>query len=268
MSALLRRAAIGLALGPLVLGAQTRPVLNPAAGAPVPLSRSRGVIDGIVSDTNLSPLRAAFVSLVGTTVRVGTGPNGRFRITDIPTGQYLVIVKHVGYRPTSGVVDVAPNDTARLSYTLAEAGPTVLQPVVVSKVGVSTRVAGFEERRKLGFGEFMDAADIARKNTVFSTELLRNFTTIDVSQNRNQPVIEYYAMSRREAGSVSVGYCPMQVYLDQVPMPTPFNLDLLPPPRDLAGIEVYAGSSTIPPQFSGFNRGCGVIMVWTKDGAT
>jgi len=60
----------------------------------------------------------------------------------------------------------------------------------------------------------------------------------------------------------------MQVYLDQVPLPSPFNLDLLPPPREIAGIEVYAGSATIPPQFNGMNRGCGVILVWTKDGGT
>ena len=56
----------------------------------------------------------------------------------------------------------------------------------------------------------------------------------------------------------------MTVYIDQAPMPTPFNLDLLPPPKDIGGIEVYGGSSTIPPQFSGPNRGCGVILVWTK----
>ena len=59
----------------------------------------------------------------------------------------------------------------------------------------------------------------------------------------------------------------MQVYLDQVPLPSPFNLDLLPTPKDLAGIEVYAGASTIPAQFAGYNRGCGVILVWTKAGS-
>ena len=58
----------------------------------------------------------------------------------------------------------------------------------------------------------------------------------------------------------------MQVLVDEVPMPSPFNLDLLPPPRDLAGIEVYAGPATTPPRFSGMDRGCGVILVWTKSG--
>jgi hypothetical protein len=58
----------------------------------------------------------------------------------------------------------------------------------------------------------------------------------------------------------------MTVYIDNVPMPSPFNLDLLPSPREMMGIEVYAGSATIPPQFAGFGTSCGVILVWTKDG--
>jgi hypothetical protein len=58
----------------------------------------------------------------------------------------------------------------------------------------------------------------------------------------------------------------MTVFVDNIAMPTPFNLDLLPSPRNLMGIEVYNGAATMPPQFSGMNRGCGVILVWTKDG--
>src|SRR5215212_5065978 len=83
------------------LGAQAQP----------PAPRRVGTIDGIVSDTNLVPLQAAFVSVLGTKLRVGTGPNGRFRITKVPAGQYLVIVKRIGYRPTSAVIDVPATDT-------------------------------------------------------------------------------------------------------------------------------------------------------------
>ena len=28
------------------------------------------------------------------------------------------------------------------------------------------------------------------------------------------------------------------------------------------------GAATIPPEFNGYNRGCGVILVWTKEGGT
>jgi hypothetical protein len=35
------------------------------------------------------------------------------------------------------------------------------------------------------------------------------------------------------------------------PVPTPFDLDMLPSPRDLQAIEVYSGSATIPPRYQG-----------------
>lgn len=237
-----------------------RPRPDTARSAP-----SYGVIDGIVSDTNLVPVRGAFVSILSSKIRVGTGPNGRFRINKVPPGQYLVIVKRGGFRPTSSVVDVPATDTVRLSYTLTE-DVTQLAPIAITATQVSARTREFESRRKLGFGEFMDQAEIERKNAVFATELFRKFGTLNVSPSRTSALTEYFPLSKREGGSTSLGACPMTVYLDQVPLPTPFNLDLLPSPKEIAGIEVYAGAATIPPQFSGYNRGCGVILVWTRDG--
>jgi len=231
-------------------------------------TRSFGTIDGIVSDTNLVPLHAAFVSILGTPLRVGTGPNGRFRITRLPAGEYLLVVKRVGYRPVSSVIDVAASDTLRVSYTLAEVSQavTTLNPVVVTEPSNSERLAGFDSRRKLGVGQFLTLDEINRANTVYTTELMRKFTSVNVSPDHSSAITQYYALSAREGGNPSMGACPMQVYLDQVPLPSPFNLDLLPTPKDLYGIEVYAGASTTPPQFSGPNRGCGVILVWTKAG--
>jgi hypothetical protein len=229
-------------------------------------TRGLGTIDGVVSDTNLVPLHAAFISIVGTSLRIGTGPNGRFRITKLPAGQYLVIVKRVGYRPTSGVIEVPASDTLRLAYTL-EPIVTTLAPVVVAEKPFSLRMGEFAARRRAGFGEFMTQEQIEAKNPVYATELFRNFSSINVSPSRTSPLTQWYALSRREGANPSVGACPMTVFLDNVPLPTPFNLDLLPPPKDIGGIEVYAGPSTVPPQFSGLDRSCGVILVWTRDGS-
>lgn len=227
-------------------------------------ARLRGVIDGVVSDTSLNPLQAAFVTVFGTPVRVGTGPNGHFRITSIPAGQYLVLVKRVGYHPASQVIDVPPGDTLRLSYALEKLGANELDPVVVTERAPSMRMAEFEQRRKLGVGEFMTREEIEKHNAVFSTELIRRFKTVNVSPSHTKSQTEYFAISSREGGNPQLGACPMQVYVDQVPLPSPFNLDLLPPPKEIAGIEVYSGAATIPPQFSGMDRGCGVILIWTR----
>jgi len=236
-----------------------------AKSTPTPTSAS-SVIDGIVSDTNLTPLNAAFVSILGTPLRIGTGANGRFRITNVPRGQYLVIVKRVGYRPTSGVIEVPASDTVRLAYTLEPIAVT-LATVTVTEKPFSMRMTEFLARKKLGIGQFMTQEQIEAKNTVYPTELFRMFTSVNVSPNRANGVLtEYYALSHREGANPQLGACPMQVYLDQIPLPTPFNLDLLPPPKDIAAIEVYSGPSTTPPQFAGYNRGCGVILVWTREG--
>jgi hypothetical protein len=248
-----------------VLQGQVRPG-SPPPSPPGQLSRPVGTIDGVVTDTSLVPLQAAFVSILGTKIRVGTGPNGRFRITRIPVGQYLVIVRRVGYRPTSAVVDVSELDTLRLAYALETVNSSTLETVVVTEKAPSQRMLEFESRRKLGMGEFMTAEEIAQRNSVYATELFRKFLTVNVSPSRTSSMTQYFALSRREGGNPSLGACPMQLYLDQVPLPSPFNLDLLPSPKEIAGIEVYAGAATIPLQYKGYDRGCGVILVWTKDG--
>ena len=255
-------ALVTSSVAPCASDAQTvRPGARPDSGT---LTRPRGAIDGVVSDTNLVPLRGAFISILGTKIRVGTGPNGRFRIVDVPTGQYVVIVRRSGYHPTSAVIEVPVTDTLRLAYTLTESH--LLDTVVVTERRMSLRLAEFDARRRRGIGEFMSQEQIERHNSVYATELFRRFQSVNVAPSRTRSMPEYFALSRREGANPSLGACPMQVVLDQVPLPMPFNLDLLPPPRDLAGIEVYAGPSTTPLQFSGYNRGCGVILVWTKDG--
>ncbi len=54
----------------------------------------RGTLDGIVTDTSLAPLSSASVWILGTKLEVSTGDNGRFRITGIPAGTYIVYRGH------------------------------------------------------------------------------------------------------------------------------------------------------------------------------
>jgi hypothetical protein len=252
----------------------TRP--DTATATPEPLSKPHaapakagfGVIDGLVTDTSLVPLRGARVSVLRTSLEVGTGPNGRFRIVDVPSGQYIIIVRRVGFRPSSQVLQVDASDTLRISYTLSEA-PTELAPVTVTTQRQSPRMMEFEARRKAGLGEFMTEDQIDRHNSAFPTELLRMFSSINVTPTSTGGEEIYYPVSARATGggtSTGLAACFMTVYVDNVPMPVPFNLDLLPSPREMAGIEVYAGTATMPIQYAGFGKGCGVILVWTKDG--
>lgn len=228
-----------------------------------------GVIDGIVTDTLLQPLNAADVSVVGAGARVVTGANGRFRLLQVPPGQYLLVVRRIGYAPTSGIVEVPVADTLRLAYTLARS-TFALDTVRTNSRRVTMRMADFEARRMQGMGQFITQEEIERRGSIQTSDFLRYMRGVQVSVNTTQAFAGTQVYSRREGGGFDANqqqqYCPMQVLLDGIILPRYFNLDLLPPPKQIAGIEVYSGAASIPPQFGGVDRRCGVVAVWTRDG--
>jgi hypothetical protein len=227
------------------------------------------VIDGTVTDTLLQPLGSADVSVVGTGARVVTSENGRFLMLQVPPGQYLLVVRRIGYAPTSGIIEVPERDTLRLSYTLVRSS-NLLDTVRVRSSRVTMRMFDFEKRRQQGLGQFITQEEIERRGSIQTSDFLRYMRGVEVSVNTTQAFGGTQVYSRREGGGFDANqqqnYCPMQVLLDGIILPRYFNLDLLPPPKQIAGIEVYSGAATIPPQFGGVDRRCGVVAVWTRDG--
>jgi len=86
------------------------PVRSTAAG--------RGVIDGTVTDTGLSPLTQVTGTLVGTNLSFRTQASGRFRVTDAPAGEYTLLIRKVGYSDLTVRVEVRSDDTTRLAIQL------------------------------------------------------------------------------------------------------------------------------------------------------
>jgi hypothetical protein len=227
------------------------------------------VIDGVVTDTLLQPLGAADVSVVGIGARVVTGDNGRFRMLQVPAGQYLLVVRRIGFAPTSGIIEVPPSDTLRLAYTLLRSA-NLMDTVRVRDRRITMRMLDFEKRRLEGVGQFVTQEEIERRGSLQTSDFLRYMRGVQVSVNTTQMFGGTQVYSRREGGGFDANqqqqYCPMQVYLDGIILPAYFNLDLLPPPKQVAGIEVYSGAATVPPMFSGPDRRCGVVAIWTRDG--
>jgi len=248
------------------LGAQR---INRIGGAPPATTPELGVIDGAVSDTSLRPVAFAEVSILRTDIKLTTNSSGRFRFVDVPAGQYLLIVRRLGYRPISAIVEVAAADTLRLSYSM-EPATRMLDSVVVSASTMSLRMVEFEKRRREGVGFFITEEQIDRRNLPVSADYLRLAPSVTLTPTHNASGIsELVAISRREGGSLfgeGAGACAMQVLVDGVPMPRRFPLELLPTPKDIAGIEIYAGAASVPAQFDGADRRCGMIIVWTRDG--
>lgn len=251
------------------LSAQQR---NPTLGVAAPKAadaRPRGVIDGFVTDTSLIPIGAAEVSVLRANLHLFTNRAGRFRITDVTPGHYVLIVRRLGFRPISQVIEVLPNDTMNLSYTL-EPGPRVaLDTVRVTATRMTRDLQEFEERRARGLGEFLTREQIERRGSVELPTLMRGFRGVALASDptKGKGVTEEIAYNRRDFGnflSSGAGACPMQVFIDGTPMPRAFDLSLGPLPSEIAGIEVYGGPSSAPARFSGADRSCGMILIWTR----
>jgi hypothetical protein len=63
-------------------------------------------------------------------------------------------------------------------------------------------------------------------------------------------------------------HCQLQVFLDGIEMP-PLDINEYALPKELAGIELYLGPSTLPLQYKSTSGGgfCGVILLWTRVGS-
>jgi hypothetical protein len=228
----------------------------------------RGVIVGVVSDTALRPIAGADVAIAGSTVRITTDSLGRFRIINVPAGRFVLTARSIGRAPAANLIEVGANDTLNLSFTL-ETSAQLLSTVVVKERVLSKGLAGFDQRRKTGMGRFLTHEDIDAKRMNTIADLLRTTPGIHLEPTRT-------------GGSTAVANglssCPLQVYLDGMPMSgangttmtEPFDLSYLPPPNQVAAIEIYSQSGDVPPtwlpQITIGWKGCGAILVWTAAG--
>lgn len=241
---------------------------NPSRTPATVTQRTTGVIDGAVADTMLRPVSFAEVTILRTEIKLQTNSQGRFRFNDVPPGQYLLIVRRIGFRPISSIIQVGTRDTLRLSFIMEPAIQS-LDRVVVTEERKSLRMLEFEQRRQQGWGFFLTGEQIEKRNLPVAADYLRLAPSISLAPTPNASGIpDLVAISKREGGSIfgdGAGACAMQIVIDNVPMPPRFPLELLPTPKEIAGIEVYDGPATVPPQFNGLDRRCGMVLIWTKD---
>lgn len=258
------RTAIVCALSStLVVGLALRPLPSQEQRA---ANAQRGAIFGAVTDTALSPIADADIEFVGTSIHVKSNLNGRFLVTSLPPGSYIVIARRVAFQPSVNVADVRAGDTLRLAFLLAPSA-TELPPTLVTEHSATARLREFEERRANGVGEFFTQEQIEARNVQGVVDLLAQSKTIRLKQAGLGTV----ALSRR-----NFAYdCYVQVYVDGVPLVGlnggPVDIMTLPSPKEIMGIEIYAGAATTPiwlPADRGISHtGCGTIMLWTRDGS-
>lgn len=110
----------------------------PTAGA------QTGAITGRVTDATAdAPLPGVSLQVDGTRFGAGTANDGRFRISGLQPGTYVVIARRIGYNPQRQSVTVPATGEVTVNFRL-QSSPISLDQVVV------TGTAGATERRAVG----------------------------------------------------------------------------------------------------------------------
>lgn len=216
----------------------------------------RGTISGTVSDDNAKPLAGVRVILDEAT-EVRTGPDGRFAIASAAAGSRQLDFAAVGMTPVSMIVDVMVNQPAFATATLRTVSN--LEAMRVTATGSMRRAAQqFMERRKIGFGSFVDSTTIGSRGTVAG--VFYGMPGVTVQRQPGSSNARLFALYLPSTGT---GQCAATLFFDGVLQQDQEILSTISP-DEIAGIEVYQQRLTVPTEFLNKNPLCGVVVMWTK----
>lgn len=211
---------------------------------------STSVIEGVVADADGEPLVDVLIVVMGQRARSLSDSAGAFRLERLAGDSARLRVRRLGYRPETAVVELAPGAVRRVRLLLD------VEPVGAPGLSVELdrpndpRLDGFRRRAAGSRGHFITGEEIRDRDPPGLTAILRQVPGVSVSRADAGPG---QVSSRRP--------CELEYFLDGL-RTTRLQLDQLRP-FDVAGIEIYAGSSQVPPEFT--RRGfCGAIVVWTR----
>ena len=108
-----------------------------AAQQPAQPTGPTGTVTGLVVAANTkAPIQGAQVTVPGTTVRAGTGADGRYTLRNVPAGSHIVRVQMLGYAPKEQQVSVTAGGTTASNFEMADV-PYAVAPVVVTALGIA-----------------------------------------------------------------------------------------------------------------------------------
>ena len=216
---------------------------------PLPmLRRGSARVSGTVHNDKGKPIGNADVTVPGTGLDGRTGDSGNFSLAGLPSGTQTVEVRAIGFEPKRIAVDLSREHPTTLDVVLDKPVQT-LDAVKVYGRG-NAAMAEFQRRLRNGFGHILTPADIAKRNAIETTDLLRTMPGVRVVPTRG-------------FGNAILlrGGCLPTVYLNGMRMPddAAADIDALAPPSEVTAIEVY-NTAGRPPQFWGNN--CGSVVLW------
>jgi hypothetical protein len=129
---------------------------------------------------------------------------------------------------------------------------------------IATRAAdrhgsGFDDRKRMGLGRYLTAADLEKQGAIFTSDAFRNLpgTRLELTDSGERAILVRSAFGE---------WCRPSVHIDGMYMwdkLTTDDIDGMVSLRYVKAIEVY-NEATTPAEFQRAMTGCGTILIWTK----
>ena len=218
------------------------------------------MVSGRVTFAGGQPAAASRVEIVGSSAAGITNERGEFSLTGAPSGTQMLLVRHLGWTPGQVPVDLSASTPQRVTVELQKYVPVMDPVVVTARAEKALESVGFTRRQRGAMGRFITAEEIARRNPIHLSDVLRTVPGLTVQMNGTQPeIVSSRGNSPTNTGCVN--YVVDNMHFQSIDGGDP-NEFLNP--REVAGIEVYQGSM-VPAEFTGTGGStCTTIVIWTK----
>jgi hypothetical protein len=247
----------------------------------------------VLAETARRPIANATVAVLTLGLRTVTDSLGRFRLSTIPRGEHVVVTSALGFRPDS-TRTAFDGDETLVSDVVLKPAVNELPTVAVRAPAPPARLdkmAAFEERKALGIGHFIDSEELEKEKHRMLGDILASrvpgvtvhhggFSKSWVASSRTTSVgkCAMCRVSKTEVltlADIAAGArlaCYLDVYVDgtavysssstQVPL---FDVNEMQT-NEIEGVEVYTGLGQIPARYNKTSGGCGVMLIWLRDG--
>lgn len=254
------------------------------AGIVPPMMEAQAVVTGTVfADSSTRPIIGAEVSIAPLGLTTRTDSAGTFMVRNVSAGLHTLTIRALGFTPHSQRVPLHDGQTWEGDFSLRPAAQQLGEVTVRGDVvaGRNPRIAEFEERRKLGFGQFVtqdvfEKAEGRKLGDVLHARVAgvrteryggREFVVSSRGLNSLERMPAGDKVDRQVLGTKP--RCYVQIVMDDLALYTGysdeklFDINSIDASR-IAAIEYYTPASR-PAQFNrGGNAPCGTLVIWSR----
>lgn len=173
----------------------------------------------------------------------------------LPHGVRQVLFRAIGYQPILVRAYLVADDTLEIELAMKKSVQE-LAPLEVTASAVPVGLDGFEERRRAGFGTFIDWTSLRKEEHRRTTDLFYGLPGVRVQYDGHGRA--YLVSTRIRPGTT----CSMRLLLNGTPIATR-DIDSWRI-ENLDAIEVYRSGAEAPIEFGGTGGMCGTVILWSR----